>query len=173
MAEHVVFISVGSNINPEDNILRALDELAGRVRVEAVSTFYHTSPLDRPEQPPFVNGVVKARTDLEARALKRDVLRAIESSLGRVRTGDADAARTIDLDILLYDSAIINEPKLRVPDPDIRERLFLAISLLELAPDLVLPDTGERLAALACAQRHEGLIPAESFTAVMRERLGL
>jgi 2-amino-4-hydroxy-6-hydroxymethyldihydropteridine diphosphokinase len=173
MPENAVFIGVGSNIDPEDNISRALEQLATHVRVEAVSTFYRTAPLARPSQPPFLNGVVKARTGLDARTLKLDVLRGIESVLGRVRTADAHAARTIDLDILLYDSTIIEEPKLRIPDPDIRERPSLAIPLLDLAPDLVLPDTGERLAALPCARRHAELIPADDFTGALRERLGL
>jgi len=212
MPEHAVFIGVGSNIDPEDNISRALEQLAMHVRIEAVSTFYRTAPLAKPgnplttadivEQPPsavdsqaraaldsqarapvpqhddmqqplFLNGVVKVRTGLDALTLKLDVLRGIESVLGRVRTADAHAARTIDLDILLYDSAIIEEPKLRIPDPDIRERPFLAIPLLELAPDLVLPDTGERLAALPCARRRAELIPADDFSGALRERLGL
>jgi len=236
MPEHAVFIGVGSNIDPEDNISRALEQLAMHVPIEAVSTFYRTAPLAKPgnplttadivEQPPsavdsqaraavdsqaraavdsqaraavdsqaraavdsqarapvpqhddmqqplFLNGVVKVRTGLDALTLKLDVLRGIESVLGRVRTADAHAARTIDLDILLYDSAIIEEPKLRIPDPDIRERPFLAIPLLELAPDLVLPDTGERLAALPCARRRAELIPADDFSGALRERLGL
>ena len=93
--------------------------------------------------------------------------------LDGLRAADAYAARTIDLDILLYDSAIMDELNLHVPDPDIRERPFLAIPLLELAPGLALPDTGERLAAGPCAPCREGLTPAQEFTVRLRERLGL
>ena len=173
MPEHLVFVGIGSNIDPEENIACALERLSRQTAIEAVSTFYRTVPVGRPEQPPFLNGAARLRTTLDAGTLKSEVLRGIESALGRVRTADACAPRTIDLDILLFDSAIIEEPGLRVPDPGIRERPFVAVPLLELAPDLVLPDTGEKLSGLSCARRREGLIPADAFTESLRERLGL
>ena len=173
MPEHLVFVGIGSNIDPEENIACALERLSRQTAIEAVSTFYRTAPVGRPEQPPFLNGAARLRTTLDAATLKSEVLCGIESALGRVRTADACAPRTIDLDILLFDSAIIEEPGLRVPDPGIRERPFVAVPLLELVPDLVLPDTGEKLAGLSCARRREGLIPADAFTESLRERLGL
>ena len=168
-----VFVGIGSNIEPERNVLAALELLAAKTDVTAVSMFYRSAALLRPELPAFLNGVAELRTGLDAHALKFDVLRGIETALGRVRGGDSYGSRTIDLDILLYGSAIIDAPGLRVPDPDIRERAFIAVPLLELAPDLVLPGTGERLSELPCAAPRESLIAADAFTLSVRERLRL
>jgi 2-amino-4-hydroxy-6-hydroxymethyldihydropteridine diphosphokinase len=173
MPDHTAFIAVGSNIDPEQNIPRALKFLAEMVTIEALSTFYRTEPIGRPEQPPFLNGVVRGRTGLAPRILKFDVLRRIEERLGRARTSDPYAARTIDLDLVLYDAAIMDEPGLRIPDPDIRERPFLAGSLIELNPGLVLPDTGTPLAEAGCLQRFGDLVPEVAFSKALKERLGL
>ena len=173
MPAHDVFVGVGSNIDPEANVPRALGRLAEEVRLTAVSTFYRTEPNGRPEQATFLNGVVRLETDRSAHRLKRDVLRAIEADLGRVRTGDAYAARTIDLDILLFDDAIIRNAELCIPDPDIRRRVFVAAPLLELAPGLVLPGAGEPLASAACLSDSAALVPVQDFTNALRERLGL
>jgi len=126
------FIAVGSNIEPEHHIRLALEQLARHVTITGLSTFYRTPPLHRPEQPTFINGVVRIETAIPARALKFEVLRTVESRLGRVRTVDKYAPRTIDLDIVLYGSQVIAEPDLRIPDPDLRARPFLAVPLLEL-----------------------------------------
>jgi 2-amino-4-hydroxy-6-hydroxymethyldihydropteridine diphosphokinase len=166
-----VLVAVGSNVEPEQNIAAALEMLALHARLTGVSTFYRTAPLNRPEQPPFLNGVVRMETHLPARALKFDVLRTIERRLGRVRTEDAFAPRTIDLDIALYGSTVIDEPGLRVPDPDIRQRPFLAIPLLELEPDLALPDTGEALASLVQPEWAFSITPAAALTEQLRAKL--
>ncbi|MFW6158917.1 MAG: 2-amino-4-hydroxy-6-hydroxymethyldihydropteridine diphosphokinase [Planctomycetota bacterium] len=165
-----VYVAVGANIDPESNILAAFDRLARWVRVVATSSFYRTPALGRPEQPPFLNGVWQVATDVGPRPLKSRVLRAVESELGRVRTEDRYAARPIDLDIAVYGDLVIVERGLRIPDPDIRERAFLAVPLLELAPGLVLPDTGEALADLAVVRNPE-LERVPKLTAVLKERL--
>jgi 2-amino-4-hydroxy-6-hydroxymethyldihydropteridine diphosphokinase len=161
------------------------------VRVTASSTFYRTVPLAAPrtagvppaptarrmlpEQPPFLNGVWQIETDSDARLLKFAVLRGIEDKLGRVRTAGRYAPRTLDLDLLVYGSAAINEPDLRVPDPDIRSRPFLALPLLELAPGLVLADNGECLADVCRARGWDAagatLEPDRVMTATLRERI--
>ncbi|MFP4057025.1 MAG: 2-amino-4-hydroxy-6-hydroxymethyldihydropteridine diphosphokinase [Candidatus Brocadiia bacterium] len=165
------YLAVGSNVEPEANIPRALELLGRRVRLVATSTFYRTAPLERPRQPPFANGAWHIRTELGARELKFRLLRRVEARLGRVRTGDRFAPRPIDLDLALYGEAVIEEPDLRVPDPHIRRRAFLAVPLLELAPDIVLPDTGERLAELPAAASRDDLVPHEELTATLRRRL--
>ncbi len=166
-----VLVAVGSNIEPERNIPAALEMLTHHARLTGVSTFYRTAPLDRPEQPPFLNGAVRIETRLTARALKFDVLRAIEGRLGRVRTQDAYAPRTIDLDIALYGDSVIDEPDLRVPDPDIRERSFLAIPLLELEPDLVLPDSCQPMTSLVQPEWASTMTPDASLTEHLRAKL--
>jgi 7,8-dihydro-6-hydroxymethylpterin-pyrophosphokinase len=106
-----------------------------------------------------------------ARYLKFEVLRGIEAELGRVRTEDKYAARTVDLDIAIYGDAVVSEPDLRIPDPDIRKRPFIAVPLLELAPFLMLPDTGEALSSLASAKARADLEPVSSFTARLRKKV--
>jgi 2-amino-4-hydroxy-6-hydroxymethyldihydropteridine diphosphokinase len=165
------YISVGSNIDPEKNIPEALEKLKKYVRVKAISTFYRTIPIGRPEQPAFLNGVWQIDAEQTARELKFHVLRQIESELGRVRTEDKYAARTIDLDIVLYGDMVINEPDLHIPDPDIRQRPFIAVPLLDLAPRLVLPDTGELLSSLDIVRVTRDLEPVYDFIEILRERI--
>jgi 2-amino-4-hydroxy-6-hydroxymethyldihydropteridine diphosphokinase len=162
------FVSVGANIDPERNVVEALRLLSQRVRITGVSTFYRTKAVGRPEQQDFLNGVCKVATDLSPRALKFDVLRDIERRLGRVRTADKYAARTIDLDVILHGRAVLDEPDLRIPDPDIRTRAFVAVPLLQLAPDLRLPDTGEALATLVDEQQKQCLQSDIPFTNQLR-----
>jgi dihydroneopterin aldolase/2-amino-4-hydroxy-6-hydroxymethyldihydropteridine diphosphokinase len=129
------FIAVGSNVAPEENIPEAFGQLRNHARVIACSTFYRTPPLNRPEQPAFINGVWEIETGLLPRAMKFDLLRPIEARLGRVRSKDKYAPRPIDLDILLYGAWVMDEEDLRIPDPDIYSRAFLAWPLYELAPN--------------------------------------
>lgn len=164
-----VFIAVGANIDPEQSITRALGQLAARVRVTGVSTFYRTAPLARPGQPPFLNGVWRIETSIPPRPLKFDHLRAIEQCLGRIRTEDRYAPRTIDLDILLHGDTVIDEPDLKLPDPDIYTRPFVQRPLLELHPDLVLPDTGRALADVTAAAAMADLQPMKDFTQRLRQ----
>jgi 2-amino-4-hydroxy-6-hydroxymethyldihydropteridine diphosphokinase len=167
------YIAVGSNIEPEKNIPEALERLKRYAQIKAISTFYRTLPITRPEQPSFLNGVWQIDTAGKARTLKFEILRRIEAELGRVRTEDRYAARTIDLDIALYGDAVIDEPDLHIPDPDIRRRPFIAVPLLELAPCLVLPDTGEQLSSLTTTRATEHLVPAYDFTESLRARIRL
>lgn len=153
------YVGIGSNIDPLHHIPAALDRLQAAMPLTGVSTFYRTEPIGRPGQPVFLNGVAGVSCPVPARALKFEVLRGIEHALGRVRTADRFAPRTIDLDILLYGDAVIDEPGLRVPDDDLRRRAFLIAGLLELAPGLILPDTGERLEHLADPRACAALCP--------------
>ncbi len=166
------FVSVGSNIDPDANIRKALLMLAENVRLLAVSMFHRTQPVGSPGSPEFYNGVVKIDTDLTPRELKFDVLREIERSLGRERGADKYAPRTIDLDIAVYDNVVVREPDLMIPDPDTRTRPFVAVPLLELAPDMVLPDDGAALADVAAPlMPAEDMTPLREFTAALRSLL--
>jgi dihydroneopterin aldolase/2-amino-4-hydroxy-6-hydroxymethyldihydropteridine diphosphokinase len=143
------FLGVGSNIDPARNVPAAIRLLSRQVRVKRVSTLYRTAPLGNPGDPEFVNGVVEVETDRPPEDLKRNVLRAIETALGRKRTSDKNAPRTIDLDILLYDDQVFRSDDLVIPDPEIAQRPFLALPLHELDPELVLPGSGTPLRDLA------------------------
>lgn len=165
------YISVGSNIEPENNILMALDKLMEYVRVKDTSTFYRTMPIGRPEQSFFLNGIWLIETDESPRRLKFEILRKIEEELGRIRTQDKYAARTMDLDIALYGNEVINESDLVIPDPDIRRRSFIAIPLIELNPLLILPDTGEPVSSLNIVRENRDLEAIYGFTNKLRERI--
>lgn len=165
------YIAVGANIRPEENVQRALSELRRSVRVTATSTFYRTPAIGRPYQAPFVNGVWRIETHLPPWDLKYTVLREVEARLGRVRSDDPYADRPIVLDVVLYGNAVLRQEGLVIPDPDITRRPLLAVPLLELAPDLVLPGSGMRLADCAIARQTEGMEPLVELTERLRRML--
>jgi 2-amino-4-hydroxy-6-hydroxymethyldihydropteridine diphosphokinase len=124
----------------------------------------------RPEQPRFTNGVFAIATDLAPRQVKQ-VLSGVEAKLGRVRTSDRHAPRTMDLDLLILGDLVLDEERLRLPDPDIRRRPFIALPLSELAPELILPDTREPLSKVAAALSADGLEVDAELTALLRKRI--
>lgn len=162
-----VYIGVGSNIDPEVNIRKALDLLREHVQIVGVSTFYRTMPIDRPEQESFINGVIEIDSYIQPVELKH-LLRKIETKTGRIRTSDRYSPRTIDLDILVYDDLVISSPELTIPDPDIRNRAFTAIPLCELAPDLIIPGWGEPICVIAKRLEADTMEPLISFTELLR-----
>src|SRR6476619_2889910 len=119
-------------------------ELLGRepdVEVVAASTFRETDPVGYVDQPPFLNGAVAIETELAPRDVL-DVLLAVERDLGRTRLGPRYGPRTVDLDLLLVDGIVVDEPGLTVPHPRLHERAFALEPLVELDPDLVVPGQG-------------------------------
>lgn len=144
-----VYISLGSNIEPEHNLTEAVRRLARRLRMVLVSPVYETQPVGKTEQPNFLNAALLARTELSANELKETILREIEDEQGRVRTQDKYAPRTIDLDIALY--LPIAEGVERVVDPDILRQAHVARPLADLAPRLPHPETGQTLEEIAAS----------------------
>ena len=167
MAE--AFVAVGSNIDPAENIAAALARLTEVARVRAVSTFYAVRPLDRPQQPDFRNGVFQIATNQDPSVLHNDVLRGIEEEIGRERSRDKHAARTIDLDLVMYEDIEFQDGDLIIPDPDILERNFVAVA--ELAPQTELPGVGRTLDAIATELGTTGLTTDETLTRTLREIL--
>ena len=170
----VAYVAVGSNVEPRENIAAALGRLMRRVVVSGVSTFYRAPAVgpsgraEAGEQDEFLNGVFELRVSCRARGLKFDVLRPIEAELGRVRSADRYAPRTIDLDVLLCGEEVVDEPDLRVPAPDI-ERPFVAVPLRELAPDLVLPHTRQPLSCLWGPGVAPGMVADLEYTRLLKE----
>lgn len=162
------FLLLGSNLDPEHNVPAAVNLLAQSVKVVALSTFYETTPVGSEDQPSYWNGVLEVCTNLPPERLKLEVLRRVEAQLGRVRTTDKYAARTIDLDLLLYENETIESPDLILPDPDLETRAFLAVPLAELAPELAIPGSGRTMAKVASRFRDHGMRPLSDFTARMR-----
>jgi 2-amino-4-hydroxy-6-hydroxymethyldihydropteridine diphosphokinase len=146
------YVGLGSNLGePERQIEQALELLAAEegVDLRAVSTLRWTDPVGYEDQPRFLNGAVEVETSLGARELLERLL-AIERRLGRER-GEVPrfGPRTIDLDLLVYGDAVVDEPGLSVPHPRVAERRFALEPLAELAPELVIPGAGPVQALLA------------------------
>jgi 2-amino-4-hydroxy-6-hydroxymethyldihydropteridine diphosphokinase len=163
------FISIGSNIDPETNVRNAVHRLGSTARVMAISTVYRTEPIGPPGQPWFYNCVVEIETEMAPRELKFTLLRRIESELGRARSSDKFAARTIDLDLILYNELVMTTPDLALPDPDIPKRPFLAIPLHELAPGLILPGSGLRIQEAAMSLSPNAMMPLAAYTEQLRK----
>lgn len=145
------YIAAGSNIDPEKNIPEGIRLLSETCRLTAASGFYRTRPAGNGDQPGFINGMVRVVTDLDPHDLKRGVLRKIETRLGRVRTADKYAPRTLDLDLCLYGGLVIQTDDLTVPPPDLLTRDFLYVPLLDIDPDIAVPGTGQKLSAIVSA----------------------
>jgi len=155
---HVAFIGIGSNLaGPRARVQAAFDALAAlsQTRLTARSPLYRSTPIGGPPQPDYVNAVARLETELDADALL-EALRAIEAGQGRSR-GEANAPRTLDLDLLLYDAAIIDTPTLQVPHPRMHERRFVLAPLHDIAADTRIPGRGTvaDLLAQCPAQRLE------------------
>lgn len=144
----IAFLGLGSNIGDRKaNICKALEILAEKVNVESVSTFYETEPWGYKEQPMFLNIACRINTGLGARALLT-LAKDTEHKLGRM-PGFRNGPRTIDIDILLYDNIVIDEPDLSVPHPRLTERAFVLVPLAEIAPELVHPKEGKTMKQMA------------------------
>jgi len=146
------YVGLGSNLGDRAATIRAavteLDGVDG-VAVIAVSSLVDTEPVGYTEQPRFLNGVAALDTTLPARSLLEALL-AVEARFGRDRAAvPAGGPRTLDLDLLLYGEAEIDEPGLRIPHPRLHERPFALEPLAELAPDLDVPGKGPILTLLA------------------------
>jgi len=143
-----VYLGLGANLGDRQaNLARALKLLGERLHVEQVSPIYETQPVGYAEQPPFLNAVCRAQTELGPLQLL-SLVKGIEASLGRV-PGFPNAPRPIDLDIIFYGDLIMETPDLTIPHPRLEERAFVLIPLLEVAPDLRHPVSGEKVKDLA------------------------
>ena len=135
--------ALGSNLgDPAANVRAGVEALAMMpdTRLGAISSFYANPPVGYVHQPDFVNAVARVETALAPRALL-DELHAIERRFGRVRDFP-NAPRTLDLDVVLYSSEVVDEPELSIPHPRMHERAFVIVPLAEIAPDLVVPGHG-------------------------------
>jgi 2-amino-4-hydroxy-6-hydroxymethyldihydropteridine diphosphokinase len=143
-----VAIALGSNLGDRAVFLRqALASLASVVHDLRASTFHDTDPVGVGEQPRFLNAAAVGHTTLTARALL-DTLLETERAFGRARPYPG-AARTLDLDLILYGDAVIEEPGLIVPHPRFRERAFVLQPLVEIAADWIDPVTGRTVGEIA------------------------
>ena len=150
-ASSSAYIGIGSNLeDPTAQVRRAADALArlSDTRLVALSPLYRNPAVGPGDQPDYVNAVAIVETALEPHALL-DALQALENAQGRERGSIRWQARTIDLDLLLYGDRVIDDARLSVPHPRLRERAFVLKPLHDVAPELEVPGHGpiERLLA--------------------------
>jgi 2-amino-4-hydroxy-6-hydroxymethyldihydropteridine diphosphokinase len=134
-----VFLSLGSNLGNRKNYLkRAIEKLKdNNIKIIKESNIIETEPYGYKEQAKFLNLALEVETDLEPKDLMKLILE-IEGELGRKREKKW-GPRVIDIDIIFYDSLIINEPNLKIPHPDMQNRLFVLKPMQEIAQDFVHP----------------------------------
>ena len=142
-----VAIALGSNVGDREAVLQgavtALAEFVGNIRV---SPLIETAYVGDDEQPSVLNGALVGETSLDAHPLLERLL-AVEQTFGRTRPYGG-APRTLDLDLILYGTAVINEPGLVVPHPRFRERRFVLEPLAAIAGDWRDPVSGQTVREL-------------------------
>ncbi|MDO9104162.1 MAG: 2-amino-4-hydroxy-6-hydroxymethyldihydropteridine diphosphokinase [Methylovulum sp.] len=138
------YIGLGSNLaSPVTQINSARHAIAAidGVKELAFSSLYRSLPMGPQDQPDYVNAVMSVETSLPATDLLC-CLQHIEHAQGRTRRGERWGARTLDLDILIYGTQLIESPELTVPHNGIAERSFVLYPLYEIAPHLIIPGKG-------------------------------
>jgi 2-amino-4-hydroxy-6-hydroxymethyldihydropteridine diphosphokinase len=134
------FVGLGANLeNPLQQVRQAISELDAieHTRVLVASSLYRSAPVGYADQPDFINAVAKVQTRLSPHELL-DALHAIENRHGR-RRSVRNAPRTLDLDLLLYGTLVVDEDGLKLPHPRMHERAFVLLPLAEIAPEALLP----------------------------------
>ncbi len=153
----VGYLGLGSNVGDRWEHLRAAIAALPEhgVEVEAVSSAYETEPVGEVlDQPDFLNAAIRVRTDLEPEPLL-EVCKAIEAERGRMLAASRHSPRPLDIDLLLLGDLELSTERLTLPHPEVTSRRFVLAPLLELDPDLALPD-GTRL-----ADAHAALDPGQ------------
>lgn len=144
-----VYLLLGSNIEPEKNLPKAVTLLRAIGAVQKTSSVYETEPVGGGNQPNFLNAAVLFETKRTAAELRDQSIREIEKTLNRVRSQDRNAPRTIDIDISLFNRDRFHIGDKEIPDPDILRFAHVAVPLGELDPGYEHPVTGKTLAEIA------------------------
>jgi len=137
---HRTYLSLGSNIEPEKYLSKAIQSLGEHGRVVQVSSAWETRAVGS-DGPNFLNACALFLTKLGAYDLKEQTIRQIEAELGRVRTADKNSPRTIDIDIVLVDDKPLNV--------EFWDYVFVVVPLAELLPDFIHPIKREKLSQVA------------------------
>ena len=138
---NIAYIAFGSNLAaPLTQISDAMQSISALGKLTAVSPLYASKAIGPGSQPDYINGVCLLHTALDAYSLLSS-LQSIEAQQGRVRTVK-NAARTLDLDILLYNDLVQDDPILIIPHPRMHERNFVIMPLCDISPSLEIPELG-------------------------------
>lgn len=163
LSPHRICLGLGSNIEPAKNLPYAVELLCHVLEVEAVSSAWETPAVGTPG-PDFLNAAMLVHATCSAEDLKYQFIRKVEARVGRVRTGDRNAPRPIDIDILIFNGVLL--------EPQLWEHAYLAVPVAELLPDYVSPETGETLAQVAerlacdtCIQPRRDVLPGSKAAA--------
>jgi 2-amino-4-hydroxy-6-hydroxymethyldihydropteridine diphosphokinase len=144
-----VFLGIGSNLGDrESNLNVTLERIEKNIGpVLKSSSVYETEPWGFESDNKFLNMVVIAETKLTPSGVLGAIL-MIETFLGRTRAGKQYSSRIIDIDILLYEDAVLDEVSLKIPHPLMHERRFVMVPLCELEPEMVHPTLGKTFKSL-------------------------
>jgi 2-amino-4-hydroxy-6-hydroxymethyldihydropteridine diphosphokinase len=153
---HRAYLSLGSNIEAEVNLPKAVQMLGEVGEVKKISSVWESHAVGS-DGPNFLNACVLFLAGVESHLLKEQIIRPIENALGRVRSADKNAPRTIDIDILMFDGRPMNV--------DFWDVAFVAVPLAELIPDFIHPlrnetlrQTSERLSKVTWIVKREDVV---------------
>lgn len=155
---HVAYIGLGSNQGDRiailENALLKINQIP-KTRIKKRSSWYETEAVGGIATQDFINAVVQIETESSPGALMRALLE-IEKDLGRIRNekwGD----RSCDLDLIIYDSLVQNQPECTLPHPGLPERKFVLVPLEEISPNLVVPGISKKVCELVrlCSDSHQ------------------
>lgn len=138
-----VYLGLGSNVEPKLNLQLGVTELRERYGALDVSAVYENAAVGF-EGADFLNMVIGLQSDDAPRDIQRQA-ESIHDLAGRTRTSNRFSSRPLDIDLLLYDDLVIDEPRLKIPRDDILDFGFVLRPLAELAPELVHPVTGKTM----------------------------
>jgi 2-amino-4-hydroxy-6-hydroxymethyldihydropteridine diphosphokinase len=144
-----VYLGLGTNLAPERHLRAAVLALAEWGEVRAVSPVYRTTPVGYADQPDYLNAALLLATALSPVAIWDTMIPRIEASLGRKRSENRNAPRTIDIDLLLYGDLVTTVGRHELPNPDLLTRSFSAVPVADLSPSLRHPVTGQTMAEIA------------------------
>jgi GTP cyclohydrolase-4 len=153
---HTVYLALGSNLGDRrGHLSAALQRLREIVDIQTISSVYETEPIGYLDQPRFLNMVCRGKTSLLPQALLQAV-KSIEIAVGRQPTF-RNGPRAIDIDILLYDTLILEQENLTLPHPRMTERAFVLVPFAEIAPEVIEPISGRTIQDLESSVSHEGV----------------
>jgi 2-amino-4-hydroxy-6-hydroxymethyldihydropteridine diphosphokinase len=152
MPANRAILLLGSNIDPAANIKKALELLNCSLQIAKISSIWITDAVGS-NGPAFLNVAVEVKTGLTSEILKKKIITPIETELERIRTTDKYAPRTIDIDIIIFDGKVL--------DANLWKKLFVALPVSEIFPNLYNGSTGETL--IECAEKLKSSAKAELF----------